>query len=265
MDSVYIAYLVYAAIGVVSGIMAGLLGIGGGLITVPSLFFLFTFLKFPQAHVMHLAIGTSLAAMIFNTLSSSRAHNKKKAVLWPLFRKTIPGLVVGGMIGAVIAEYMSGVILEIIFGLFLCFIGFLFFRRIQPHFKETAVPQNPIFSLIFMGIGIFSVILGLGGGLFSVPTLTAFRLPQKSAIATSAVITCLMTIIGAIGFLILGLETVNLPDSIGFINLPAFLSIGTISFFFAPMGVKWAHELPDQILKRVFGIVLILTGISMLV
>jgi uncharacterized membrane protein YfcA len=265
MDAIYFAFIAYAAIGVVSGVMAGLLGIGGGLITVPSLFFLFSYLKFPQAYVMHLAIGTSLAAMIFNTLSSSRAHNKKKAVLWPLFKKTVPGLVLGGIIGGVVADFISGVILEIIFGLFLCFIGFLFFRRIQPHFKEHSVPKNPIFSLIFMSIGIFSVILGLGGGLFSVPTLTAFRVPQKSAIATSAVITCLMTIIGTIAFLVLGLQTVQIPDSLGFINIPAFLIIGIVSFFFAPLGVKWAHELPDQILRRVFGIVLILTGISMLV
>ncbi|MBS0652165.1 MAG: sulfite exporter TauE/SafE family protein [Verrucomicrobia bacterium] len=265
MDSVIYAYMAYAAIGVVSGIMAGLLGIGGGLITVPSLFFLFSILKFPQAYLMHLAIETSLAAMIFNSLSSTRAHNKKKGVMWPLFKKTVPGLVLGGIIGAIGAEFISSTSLEIIFGLFLCFIGFLFFRRIQPHFKEHSVPQNPVFSLIFMGIGAFAVILGLGGGLFSVPTLTAFRIPQKSAIGTSAAITCLMTIIGTVAFLILGLETVQIPQSIGFINLPAFMIIGFVSVFFAPVGVKWAHELPDQILRRVFGIVLILTGISMLV
>lgn len=265
MQTVYFAYLAFAVIGGVSGVMAGLLGIGGGLITVPSLFFLFSYLKFPQAYLMHLAIGTSLAAMIFNTFSSSRAHHKKKAVMWPLFRKTIPGLVLGGIIGAVVADFIAGIILEIIFGMFLCIVGFLFFRRIQPQFKEQSIPKNPIFSLIFIGIGIFSVILGLGGGLFSVPTLTAFRVPQKRAIATSSVITCLMTIIGAIAFLLLGLETAQIPQSLGFINIPAFLIIGIVSFFFAPLGVKWAHELPDQILRRVFGIVLILTGISMLV
>lgn len=265
MDPLYFAYLAYAAIGVVAGFMAGLLGIGGGLVTVPSLFFLFTFLKFPQTYVMHLAIGTSLAAMIFNTLSSTRAHNKKKAVIWSLFKKAIPGLVLGGVIGAIAADFISGVILELVFGFFLCGVGFLFFRRIQPHLKEQKIPSNPLLSLIFMGIGALSVLLGLGGGLFSVPTLTAFRVPQKNAIGTSAAITCLMTIIGSIAFLVLGLGQVEMEGVIGFIDLPAFLTIGIISFFFAPLGAKLAHQLPDHTLRRVFGVALILTGISMLI
>jgi uncharacterized membrane protein YfcA len=264
METLYLVYLAYAIIGAVAGILAGLLGIGGGLVTVPALFFLFSFLKFPQAYVMHLAIGTSLAAMIFNTLSSSRAHHRRHAVLWHLVKKAAPALIVGGIIGAILANYISDVILEIIFGFFLCFMGSLFIRKVKPHLKPHAIPNNPIFSLIFLAIGTLSVILGLGGGVFSVPVLTSFRLSSKNAIGTSAAITCLMTIVGTIAFLIVGWSAIDITGTIGYIDLSAFFVIGIVSACFAPMGAKLAHELPDQILRRIFGGMLILTGISML-
>lgn len=264
METIVLSYLGYAAIGVISGVLSGLLGIGGGVIAVPSLFFLFSWLQFPQAYEMHFAIGTSLAAMIFNTLSSTRAHDKKHAVLWPLVKKSAPGLILGGIIGAVLADDISSVVLEIFFGIFLCVIGVFFFRKMNAHVKPQAIPGHFFFSLIFFAIGLLSVILGLGGGTFSVPTLSAFRVPAKQAIGTSAAITCLMTTIGAIAFLILGLGEVHAPGSFGYINLSAFLIIGIVSLFFAPLGARLAHRLPDQILRRTFGVILVLTGISML-
>ena len=125
--------------------------------------------------------------------------------------------------------------------------------------------KNPFLSLIFSGIGTLSVLLGLGGGLFSVPTLLAFRVPEKKAIGTSAAITCLMTIVGTLVFLALGWGETEIRGNIGFIHLRAFWVIGIVSLFFAPIGAKLAHRLPDQLLRQVFGVVLILTGISMLV
>lgn len=265
MEIYIIAYCAYLIVGAMAGIMAGLLGIGGGVVAVPCLFLIFHLLQFPQAYIMHMAIGTSLAAMMFNTLSATRAHNQRKAVLWWLLKKIAPGLVVGGLIGGFIADYVSDVILEMLFGIFLCAIGVMFFRRTKPSLKEHTIPKNPVLALIFSGIGALSVVLGLGGGIFTVPTLIAFKVPQKTAIGTSSAITFLMTIIGSIAFLYLGLDKVQMPDSVGYINLPAFLLIGISSFFFAPYGVKLAHELPEQIVKRLFGIVMIMTGISMLV
>ncbi len=264
MEIYIIAYCAYIVVGAIAGIMAGLLGVGGGVVAVPCLFLIFHLLKFPQAYIMHMAIGTSLAAMMFNTLSATRAHNQRKAVMWWLLKKIAPGLVFGGLIGSVIADYVSDVILQILFGIFLCVIGIMFFRRTKPHLKEHNIPKNPLLSLIFSGIGALSVVLGLGGGIFTVPTLLAFKVPQKTAIGTSSAITFLMTIIGSVAFLYLGLEKVEMSDSLGYINIPAFLIIGISSFFVAPYGVKMAHELPEQIVKRVFGIVMILTGISML-
>ena len=261
---VYFIYLAYGLIGAVSGVMAGLLGIGGGLITVPALFFLFSVMQFPQAYEMHFAIGTSLAAMIFNTLSSTRAHHAKGAVMWPLFKRIVPWLACGGVLGGLIAGWMSSVLLELLFGFFLCGVGLYFIGRVQPKFAAHAIPKNPLFSLIFTGIGALSVILGLGGGLFSVPVLTGFQIPQKNAIGTSAAITLLMTVVGTIIFLIIGYGTVEIPFSIGFIYLPPFLSIGIVSFFFAPMGARLAHRLSDQLLRKIFGAVLFLTGLSML-
>jgi uncharacterized membrane protein YfcA len=260
----YLVYLAYGLIGAVSGVMAGLLGIGGGLITVPCLFFLFSLLQFPQAYEMHFAIGTSLAAMMFNTFSSTRAHHARGAVMWPLFKRAVPGLIGGGALGGVVAAWMSSVVLEVLFGFFLCGVGLYFVGKIQPKHTEHAIPKNPVFSLIFTGIGALSVMLGLGGGLFSVPVLTAFRIPQKNAIGTSSVITFLMTVVGTVIFLILGIGTVGVPHSIGFIYLPAFFVIGIVSFFFAPMGARLAHRLPDRLLRKIFGAVLFLTGLTML-
>lgn len=259
----FLVYCAYLLIGAIAGVLAGLLGIGGGVVTVPCLFFLFAKIGFPQAYVMHMAIGTSLAAMILNTFSSMRSHHRRHAVLWPLIKKTVIGLFIGGLIGSWVASWIPDLFLEIVFGIFLCALGVFFFRPLKSSNKPHPLPKNPLLSLIFSAIGACSIILGLSGGIFTVPTLVAFKVPQKQAIGTASAIACLMTILGTIAFLVIGIGQTDIPYSIGYIHLPSFLLIGITSFFSAPLGAKWAHQLDDAILRKVFGGVLVLTGISM--
>lgn len=256
--------LLYAGIGVISGLLAGILGIGGGMVTVPCLFFLFSHIDIPHAEVMQLAIGTSLAAMTLNTSSSVYAQHGRGMVLWDLVKKASLGVVIGGLLGVIIAKDLSEGLLEIIFGIFLSILGIFFFLRINPSFKKCKIPSNPLFSFLFLAIGAISSILGIGGGVFTAPLLIAFQTPQKVAIGTTSALTCIMTFVGAFGFLVLGNKGVQIPGSIGYVHIIAFLVIGIVSFFFAPIGVKIGHRLPDHIVSRIFGTALIGTALLML-
>ncbi len=255
-----IAYLV---IGSVAGILAGLLGIGGGIVTVPCLLLVFNLLGYPQTYLMHMAIGTSLAAMVFNTISSTCAHHKRHGVLWNIVRKMLPGLVIGSVLGAVSAEYLSGIILEIFFGCFLIGIGILFLRKHQPHLEEHKLPSPPVFTLISAGIGWLSNLLGIGGGVITVPVLTSFKVQSKKAIGTSAATSLCISSIGALSYLWIGLGKLPFHETVGYINLPAFALIGIATFIAAPIGAKWTHQLSEHVLKRFLGVMLVLVGAAM--
>lgn len=259
-----LVYLVYGLIGCGAGLLAGLLGVGGGVIAVPALLGVFSLIDMPQAYRMHMAVATSLAAMIFNTLSSTLAHHKRQGVVWSLVKKTVLSLSAGGLLGALLVDESSGVILEVLFGVFLCGIGLLFFRRLQPSLESHALPKNPWLSLLFFGVGTLSILLGLSGGVFSVPLLTAFKVPPKKAIGTSAAMACSMTIVGTCAFFVLGMDNLVVPYAGGYVYLPAFVIIGVTSALTAPLGAKLAHQLPDHLLRKVFGLALMGVGITML-
>ncbi|MBY0528806.1 MAG: sulfite exporter TauE/SafE family protein [Rhabdochlamydiaceae bacterium] len=263
MLTLFLVAIAYLAIGSVAGILAGLLGIGGGIVTVPSLLLVFNLLGYPQAYLMHMAIGTSLAAMVFNTISSTCAHHKRQGVLWNIVRKMLPGLVIGSVLGAISAEYLSGIILEIFFGCFLMGIGILFLRKHKPHLEEHKLPRPAIFTLISTGIGWLSNLLGIGGGVITVPVLTSFKLQSKKAIGTSAATSLCISFIGALCYLWVGLGKLPFEETVGYINLPAFALIGIATFIAAPIGAKWTHQLPEHLLKRFLGGMLILVGAAM--
>ncbi len=256
--------IVYILIGTIAGIMAGLVGIGGGIITVPCLYLVFHLLGYPQAYLMHMAIGTSLAAMVFNTISSTQAHHKHHGVVWSIVKKMLPGLLIGSFLGALSAEILSGVILAIVFGFFLIGTGLLFFRKHQPDLLEHKLPKAPMLTLISTGIGWLSNVLGIGGGVITVPILSAFKLPSKKAIGTSAATSLVISTIGAITYLMIGLGKLPFHDTVGYVNLPAFALIGIATFIAAPYGAKWTHQLREQTLKRVFGVVLVIMGLTMI-
>ncbi len=262
--SLIILYISYGMIGILAGVLGGLLGIGGGIITVPCLLYLFHLLDFPQPFIMHMAIATSLAAMIFNTAASTWAHNKRKHVLWSIFIKCIPGLILGSILGAFVATLLSTSILEICFGLFLCALAIYFYRQKAIIEGTHKLPPSLLFNGLTGLIGMISNMLGIGGGSLTVPLLTSFKIRDKSAIGTSSAITCITTICGTFSYMILG--RADLPsEPLGLINLPAFFIVGIAAVCFAPVGVKLTTQLNPQKTRRIFSIVLALTGLSLLV
>ncbi len=259
-----LAIIAYIFIGIAAGVLGGLLGIGGGIITVPCLYYVFYLLDYPYAYLMHLAIGTSLAAMILNTAASTWAHHKRKSVMWNVFKRMAPGLFTGSILGAILVQWLPEKGLMIFFGIFLCSLAINFWRK-SPDIEESyRLPKAPILLLWSSAIGSISNILGIGGGTLIVPFLTAFKVPAKKAIGTSAACSFLVTSIGAISYLFLGLRNVQLPEDVGYIDMPAFITVGVVSFLMAPIGVKWVHMLPVTQIRKIFAIILVATGISMM-
>lgn len=256
--------ILYAIIGIFAGFIGGLLGVGGGLVVVPALIFMFQYLDFPLTYAMQVAVGTSLGAMVFTAASSAWAHYTQKGVYWHLFRVLAPGIILGAILGAVIADYISTASLKMIFGVFAILIGIYFL--FSQEFKESRTKLAPhliLWIIIGVIIGSISSILGIGGGIMTVPILTAFGVPIRNAISTSAATGFLIALIGAISFLYLGMHQDTFSGSIGYLYLPAFISIGITSSLMAPYGAKLAYKFPTKILKRIFGIFLIATGIGM--
>ncbi len=260
-----IVYIAYVVVGLVSGVLGGLLGIGGGVITVPCLLILFKYLGYPQAYLMHMAIATSLAAMIFNTLAATIAHNKRKGVNWDVFKKLVPGVIIGSLIGAIVAIWLSTVILEIFFGFFLILLAVKFYTQKTTSIKTHKLPSPLLLNMFSCSIGALSNLLGIGGGSMTVPMLTGFKMKDKVAIGTSAATTLVTTICGTISYLILGLGEVPVMDTVGLINIPAFLIIGAAAFFTAPYGAKLCHEIDPGKVRKIFAVVLALTGLTLII
>lgn len=258
--------LLYAAIGLCSGFLNGLLGISGGLITVPSLLFVFHSLGFPQEELMHLVLGTSLASMVVTSLASATAHNRKHAVLWSVICNMLPGLLLGAILGPFIITILSNNSLEVVFGLFTLAIGLYFFfgRKIVEESDSATILKGPLLNLIGLGIAMISPILGIGGGLFSVPSLVALKLPLKKAIGTAAAIGMIVTSIAAATLLYFGQGATITKYSISYLYLPAFVMISTASSLSAPAGAKLTHLLPARLLRKLFGAMLFLASLWVL-
>ncbi len=263
--SVELAYIAYVALGIIAGILAGLLGIGGGVVTVPCLFYIYHWLGYPQSDVMHMAIATSLAAMIFTTAAATWAHHRRKSVLWGILGKMIPGLIIGSIFGALIAIWLSGIILEVFFGIFLCALAVRFYRQKAVITGTHKLPNRWILSALSGCIGALSNLLGIGGGSLTVPMLTTFKISDKNAIGTSSATTLITSILGSISYLIFAWGKTHVPDNVGLINTPSFLVIGVTTFLCAPYGVKLSHEISPQKVRKIFAIVLAITGLSLII
>lgn len=260
-----IFYITYVLLGGIAGILGGLLGIGGGVITVPCLLILFSHQNFPASYVMQIAIATSLAAMIFNTAAATWAHNKRKGVLWPVFWKLVPGLIGGAILGTILAIWLSGAVLEIVFGFFLLFLAYRFYRHEEIKKDTFKLPRPLILNLFSLLIGMLSNLLGIGGGSLTVPMLTSFKVKDKNAIGTSAATTLVTTICGTIAYLIIGIRQKHGGEIWGFIDIPAFLIIGLSAFLLAPFGARLSHQMNPKIVRKIFAVVLALTGLSLII
>ena len=259
------AIFAFVFVGIVAGLIAGLLGLSGGVVTVPCLLFIFHFLDFPQAQLMHMAIGTSLSAMVITGIASSWAHHLHKGVMWAVALKMLPGIIVGCLLGSFIAQFLSGVILQIIFGFFVCSLGaYIIFKKKKTPSPSREKPHNTLYSWIGMGIGTVASMLGIGGGVFMVPLLISYRFSEQKAIGTSAATGLMITSMAALSYLYFGMDVITVPMSLGYIYLPAFalVSVGTV--IFAPIGAKMAHKMDGAKLRKIFAGTLIIVGVLMI-
>lgn len=256
-------WLAYAALGVVAGFLAGLLGVGGGGVMVPILVMLFSAQGFDPAEIMHLALGTSMAAIVFTSLSSVWAHHRHGAVLWPVVARMTPGVLVGTLVGTQWASRVSGPALAIFFALFFAFVSWQMLTNRKPS-AERELPSAGYQALVGGGIGVISCLVAIGGGTLTVPFLTWCNVRVQNAIATSSAVGFPIACGGALGYIVAGWGHVGLPDAtVGFVYWPAVLTIVLTSVPIAPLGAKAAHRLPVATLKRVFAVVLVTLALKM--
>lgn len=254
--------IIYLLIGAIAGFTAGLFGVGGGLIIVPILYIVFTQMNYDPNVIMHIAIGTSLATIIVTSISSVMAHHRQGAVLWPVFRNLAPGLVLGSFLGAGIADLMSGQHLQLVIGVFAIWMAFKMFRGAYAIVNSSRhLPSAPIQFAAGGGIGVASAIFGIGGGSLTVPFLNRYGVVMQKAVATSAACGLPIAAAGAIGFMWFGAkEQINVPNTIGYVHIYAFLGISTMSFITAKVGAKVAHRLSPAMLKKCFAGLLVTVG-----
>jgi uncharacterized protein len=249
----------YLALGAVAGFFAGLLGVGGGAIIVPVLALMFAAQGFPGEHLMHLALGTSMAAIVFTSISSLRAHHQHGAVQWTIVKAITPGILLGTFAGAQLASLIPTRPLAIFFTVFMCYVAFQMLANIKPK-PSRQLPGSLGMAIVGGGIGAISALVAIGGGSLSVPFMTWCNVKMHHAIGTSAAIGLPIAMAGTAGYLVGGAEATGLPSgSFGYIYLPALLAGVAASMLTAPLGARAAHRLPVATLKKVFaGVILLL-------
>lgn len=258
-----LSLLLFCFVGILAGIIGGLLGLSGGVITVPCLIFIFRFLDFPSQYIMHMAVATSLASLMVNGLLSTWSHHKHQGVVWDIFLSMIPGTFIGCVLGALIANEIPSEVLEVIFGVFICILAVYVLLQ-KKKVEEKKKLSKMVYASLGFAVGTLSSLLGVGGGTFTVPLLLSRRFPTKLAIGTSAAISTLITTISALTYLYLGEHVVTMSKSIGYIYLPAFIVITITTTLMAPIGTKLAYLIEGRLLRKIFAGTLIITGISMI-
>lgn len=256
--------LIYTLSGSFVGFLAGLLGIGGGIIAVPVLLLLFSMQGVPKEVSMHFAVGTSIAIVMVTSFVSVYSHYRKGAILFPVFKQFLPGAILGSIIGIIIGTHLHSDLLQKLFGIFLLIVAAQFFFKIN--FKsEKSLPKKPILFSVSTLFGALSGMLGVGGGIFMVPFFTWCGIPIRNTVATSSACLLPIAVVGTIGYWIANVTHVELPNfNHSFIYFPAFICMSIASIFAAPLGVKLAHSIRTDILSKIFAVVLLATSIEML-
>lgn len=258
-------WLGYAAIGAAVGFFAGLLGIGGGAIMVPLLVMLFEAQGLPKAQIMHLAVGTGMASILFTSVSSMRAHAMRGAVRWDLALALTPGILIGGLLGSSLTVWISTQLFAALFTVvvFCAATNILLDRKPKP---SRPLPGALGSMLVGLVISFVSSLAALGGAFLTIPFALYCNVPMLQAIGTSAIVGFPIALAGSIGFIAAGWGQSSLPPhSIGYVYLPAMLGITLASVLTAPLGAATAHRLPTRHLKRVFALLLYGLAAKMLV
>ena len=259
-----VSILVYLCCGAVAGVLAGLLGVGGGIVIVPMMVAVFPSQGIPAEYVQQIALGTSLASIMITSISSSRAHHKRGAVHWDIFRNITPGILLGTFLGGLVATHMPTLFLKVFF---ICFLGFVSLQMLSNYRPPASREMPGALGTAGVGgvIGLISSFVGIGGGTLSVPFMSFCNVPLHHAVSTSAAIGFPIAVAGTLGYIVGGWNAPGLPAGcVGFVNLMAFFGIAAASFMTAPIGARLSHSLPTAKLKKGFAVFLIIVALRML-
>lgn len=258
----FVAALLFT--GACAGILAGLLGVGGGIVIVPVLFLLFPLLGVEQSLTMHLAVGTSLATIIPTSIMSARTHYKKGAVDMDLLKSWAPAIFMGVVIGGYLGSNAKSEHLTLVFAVVALVVALNMVVRKEDFELAEQVPSGIIRAILGFIVGGFSVVMGIGGGTLSVPILTLFNYPIRRAVGTASAIGLIIAIPGTISFILSGIGAEGLPPaSFGYMNILGFLSIVPATIVTAPIGAKIAHGIDPAILRLAFAFFLFITAMRM--
>lgn len=256
--------LAYLTLGAVVGFMAGLLGIGGGGIMVPVLTALFAAQGIAPEHLVHMSLGTSMAAIVITAFSSTRTHNRHQGVLWPVVWRITPAILIGTLASTWLAALLPTRALGIFFACFMGYVSLQMVLNIKPA-PSRQLPGNVGFSFAGLFIGGISALVAIGGGSLTVPFLTWCNVRIQQAIGTSAAVGLPIALAGSLGYMINGWGIAGTPNySLGYVYLPAVVLISAVSYFTAPIGAGLAHRLPVATLKKAFAALLLLLSLKML-
>lgn len=255
--------ITYLLTGSIAGLLAGLLGVGGGLVIVPALVWSFRNHGIDELVIVHLAVGTSLATIIFTSISSVLAHHRRLGVIWSIVKDLAPGIVLGAWLGAAIADLLPTLWLQRVFGIFAVIVGLQMGMGLQAT-SHRSLPGTPGMLTAGGVIGCISSIVGIGGGSLTVPFLSWCSVEMRRAVGTSSACGLPIAVAGAVGFVATGWGEAALPEAAsGYLYWPALAGIVAASFLFAPVGARLAHTLPTRVLKRIFSLLLLVLGIRM--
>jgi uncharacterized protein len=264
MEFLNLWFAAYLALGAFVGFLAGLLGIGGGMIMVPFLLILFQAQGFPFETKMQVILATSMATIIFTSISSVRAHHAKKAVNWNVVWAMSPGILLGALVGTRVVSMLSTQFLAIFFTCFLFYTGTQMLMNFKPKASRTLPGRAGLF-VAGVVVGVLSALVGAGGGFFSIPFLSWCNVAIHNAVATSAALGFPIAVFTTIGNIWNGWNMPNVPQpSLGYIYLPALVGISIASVVTAPYGARLAHRLPVATLKRILAAMLYLLALRML-
>ncbi|MGJ8617472.1 MAG: sulfite exporter TauE/SafE family protein [Sulfitobacter sp.] len=256
--------LLLMAIGAFAGVLAGLLGVGGGIVLVPAFFYAFQTLGYAGPQLMQMCLATSLATIIVTSIRSVHSHNKKGAVDWEILRTWAPGIVIGAILGMLLVAQLRTNTLQIIFGGLALIVG-LYMGLGRAHWRVgQAMPTGMARAALSPSVGFLSVLMGIGGGSFGVPLMSLYNTPIHRAVATAAGFGVLIAVPAVIGFLFVDMTQGKPPLTLGAVNLVAFFIVIAMTLITAPLGVKLAHAMDPKPLKRVFAVFLVLVALNML-
>ncbi len=256
--------LLLMGIGAFAGVLAGLLGVGGGIVLVPAFFYAFQTLGYEGPQLMQMCLATSLATIIVTSVRSALSHNKKGAVDWQILRTWAPGIIIGAVLGMLTVAQLRSNTLQGIFGVLALIVGlYMGFGRAEWRLGQ-AMPTGIKRAVLSPLVGFMSVLMGIGGGSFGVPLMSLFNVPIHRAVATAAGFGVLIAVPAVIGFVFVPMQTNAPPFTLGTVNMVAFGIIIAMTLITAPLGVKLAHSMDPKPLKRVFAVFLIAVGLNML-